>query len=84
MGDKERKFLSSEIDEYEVSERDGHYLKVFDGDSKDKTLTLLVRDDQWESSRGTDYLVYSTSAVAISREDAVDFAKWVLERFDTE
>lgn len=82
MSDKELKILSSELEHFEASERTGHYLKAFDGDRQNHDLTLLIRDDVWEPYNGRDVLKYSASAVSISREDAVAFAKWVLERFD--
>lgn len=82
MSDKELKILSSELGHYEEVERTGHYLKALDGDRENHDLTLLIRDDQWETVRGHDYLKYHTAAVAISRENAVAFAKWVLERFE--
>ena len=78
------KILSSELEHYESTERAGHYLKVLDIDQQNHDLTLLIRDDQWDSAEGRDFLAYRTAAVSITREDAVDFAKWVLERFDTE
>jgi hypothetical protein len=84
MSDKELKILSSELEHYEAEERTGHYLKAFDGDQQNHDLTLLIRDDVWEQHSGRDVLKYHTAAVAISQEDAVAFAKWVLERFDPE
>jgi hypothetical protein len=77
----EKKFLSSELDHYEAKERTGHYLKVFNGDEQDRDLTLLIRDDQWQSVGGQDYLMYQASAVSITREDALALAEWINERF---
>lgn len=84
MSERMVKFDTSEAENYYPEEQDGHYLKAFDDDRQGNALTVLVRDDHWTSSDGEDYLAYHTAAVAISREDAVTFAKWVLERFDTE
>jgi len=75
----EMKFETSE--EYDANEISGHYLKVFNEDRKDQTLTLLVREDRWGQVRGQDYLTYQSSAVAISREDALALAEWINERF---
>ena len=75
------KFITAET--YDSVEDRGHYLKVFDDDHSDKTLTVLVRDDKWQpNGKGDDRLVYNAAGVAISREDAVSMAKWILERFD--
>lgn len=77
----ERKFISSDLDEYEAVERTAHYLKVFNEDKKDRTLTLLIRDDQWETADGRDFLKHTASAVSLSREDALALAAWINERF---
>jgi len=77
----ERKFISCDLEEYEAVERTGHYLKVFNEDKKDRTLTLLVRDDQWETADGRDFLKYTASAVSLSQEDALALAAWINERF---
>ena len=77
----ERKFITSDWDEYEPQERTAHYLKVFNEDKKDRTLTLLVRDDQWETADGRDYLKYTASVVSLTREDALALADWINERF---
>lgn len=77
----ERKFVSSDLEEYEPSERTAHYLKVFNEDKKDRTLTLLIRDDQWDTADGKDFLRYTASAVSLTREDALALAEWINERF---
>lgn len=77
----EQKFISSDLDEYEASERTGHYLKVFNEDKKDRTLDMLIRDDQWETTDGRDFLKYTVSVVSLTREDALALAEWINERF---
>lgn len=75
----EQKFPTSE--RYDSDEVHSHYLKVFNVDEKSRTLTLLIRDDQWEVARGVDYLAYQSSVVCISRENALALADWINERF---
>lgn len=75
----ERQFATSE--NYGGGEEDKHYLKVFNEDRQNRDLTLLVRDDEWKTHEGKDYLMYKASAVSITREDAVALAEWILERF---
>jgi len=81
MINTELKILSCELDAYEAEQRAGHYVKAFDMSEYNDSLTLLVRDDVWEQHNRRDVVKYQTSSVSISRDDAVELAKWILERF---
>jgi hypothetical protein len=77
---QQMKFSTAET--YDAVEDPGHYVKVFNDDHRDHNLTVLVRDDKWQpNGNGNDRLVYNACAVAISKEDAVRLANWILENF---
>lgn len=75
----EKQFGTNE--DYGDGEEKKHYLKVFNEDKENRDLTLLVRDDDWQTHDGKDFLMYKAAAVSISREDALALAAWINERF---